>query len=168
MFSFQLFLIKIIDLDVLLCFFLLDIVSIVTYQSHFYHKTQRLMCVIFHCAYSHQLRVSICHCVKSVRIRSFSGRYFPAIGLNTERYGVSLRIQSKYGDKRTRKTPNTETSHRVCIAVSLKQSQQYINQYQREVKHGLRYLKNGKMTSNPSVLLEQFPARENLIVCRFL
>ena len=28
------------------------------------------------------------HCMKSVRIRSFSGPYFPAFGLNTERYGV--------------------------------------------------------------------------------
>ena len=28
------------------------------------------------------------HCVKSVRIRSYSGPYFPAFGLNTERYGV--------------------------------------------------------------------------------
>ena len=28
------------------------------------------------------------HCVKSVRIRSFSGRYFSVFGLNTERYGV--------------------------------------------------------------------------------
>ena len=28
------------------------------------------------------------HCVKSVRVRSFSRPYFPAFGLNTERYGV--------------------------------------------------------------------------------
>ena len=28
------------------------------------------------------------YCVKSVRIRSFSGPYFPAFGLNTERYSV--------------------------------------------------------------------------------
>ena len=26
------------------------------------------------------------HCVKSVRIRSYSGPYFPALGLNTEKY----------------------------------------------------------------------------------
>ena len=31
------------------------------------------------------------HCVKSVRIRSYSGPYFPAFGLNTERYGVKMR-----------------------------------------------------------------------------
>ena len=31
--------------------------------------------------------------VKSVRIPSFSGPYFPAFGLNMEPYGVSLRIQ---------------------------------------------------------------------------
>ena len=29
------------------------------------------------------------HCAKSVRIRSFSGPYFPVFGLNTERHGVS-------------------------------------------------------------------------------
>ena len=46
----------------------------------------------------------ILHCVKSVRIQSFSGPYFPAFGLNTERYSVSLRIQSKRGKIRTRKT----------------------------------------------------------------
>ena len=33
----------------------------------------------------------------------FSSPYFPAFGLNTERYGVSLRIQSECGKIRTRK-----------------------------------------------------------------
>ena len=33
----------------------------------------------------------------------FSGPYFPAFGLNTEIYGLNLRIQSKYGKTRTRK-----------------------------------------------------------------
>ena len=49
------------------------------------------------------------YCVKSVRIRSFSGLYFPAFGLNTGRYSVSLRIQSECRKIRTRKTPNTDT-----------------------------------------------------------
>ena len=40
------------------------------------------------------------HCVKRVRIRSYSGSYFPAFGLNTERYRVSLRIQSVGGKMR--------------------------------------------------------------------
>ena len=43
------------------------------------------------------------HCVKSVKIRSFFGPYFPSFGLNTERYGVSLGIHSECGKKRTRK-----------------------------------------------------------------
>ena len=30
------------------------------------------------------------HCIKSVRIRSYSGPYFPAFGMNTERYGISF------------------------------------------------------------------------------
>ena len=53
------------------------------------------------------------HWVKSVRIRSFTGPYFPAFGLNTERFGVSLCIQSECGKIRTRKTPNTGTFHTV-------------------------------------------------------
>ena len=31
------------------------------------------------------------HCVKSVCIRSYSGPYFPALGLNTEKYSVRVR-----------------------------------------------------------------------------
>ena len=46
--------------------------------------------------------------MKSVRIRSFPGPYFPAFGLNTERYEVSLRILSECRKMLTRKTPNTE------------------------------------------------------------
>ena len=53
--------------------------------------------------------------MKSVLIRSFSSPCFPALGLNTERNGVSLRIQSKYGKIRTRKTPNTDTFHAVLL-----------------------------------------------------
>ena len=44
------------------------------------------------------------HSVKSVRIRNFSGPYFPEFRLNTERYSVSLSIQSKYCKTRSRKT----------------------------------------------------------------
>ena len=45
---------------------------------------------------------------ESVRIRSYSGLYFPAFGLQTERYGLSLRIQSKCEKIRTRITPNVK------------------------------------------------------------
>ena len=55
------------------------------------------------------------HCVKSIRIRSYSGQYFPALGLHTERYEVSPRIQSECGKIRTRITPNTDTSHAVNL-----------------------------------------------------
>ena len=53
------------------------------------------------------------HCVKSDRIRSYFGPCFPAFGLNTERYGVSLCILSKCRKIRTRITPNTDTFHAV-------------------------------------------------------
>ena len=35
------------------------------------------------------------HCVKSVRIRSYSGPYFPAFGLNAERSPYSVQMQEK-------------------------------------------------------------------------
>ena len=53
------------------------------------------------------------HCVKSICIRNYSGSYFPLFGLNTERYGVSLHIQSECGKMRTRTTTNTDTFHAV-------------------------------------------------------
>ena len=52
---------------------------------------------------------------KSVHIRSYSGPHFPAFGLNTERYSVSLRIQSECGKMRTRITPNTDTFYAVLL-----------------------------------------------------
>ena len=58
------------------------------------------------------------HCVKIVRIRSYSDPYFPAFGLNTKRYGVSLRIQYECGKKRVRITPNRDTFHAVDIRLS--------------------------------------------------
>ena len=39
------------------------------------------------------LKMRLLDCIKSVCIRSYSVPHFPAFGLNTERYGVSLRIQ---------------------------------------------------------------------------
>ena len=53
------------------------------------------------------------HCVKRVRIRSYSGPCFPAFGLNTERYSVSLHIHSECGKIRTRITSNTDTFYAV-------------------------------------------------------
>ena len=47
----------------------------------------------------------------SVRIRSFTGPYFLAFGLDTERYGVSLRIQSECRKIQTKETPNMNTFH---------------------------------------------------------
>ena len=55
------------------------------------------------------------HCVKSVRIPSYSGPHFPAFGLNTERYEVSLRIQSECGKMWTRITANTDTFYTVLF-----------------------------------------------------
>ena len=56
---------------------------------------------------------------KKSHIRRFSGPYFPAFELNTERYSVSLQIQPKCGKMRSRKTPNTDTFHADLISSSL-------------------------------------------------
>ena len=53
------------------------------------------------------------HCVKSVRIQSYSGPYFPAFGLNTKRYSVSIRIQIECGKIQTRITPNKDSFYAV-------------------------------------------------------
>ena len=45
----------------------------------------------------------------------FFGPYFPSFGLSTEKYGVSLCIQSKCGKTRTRNTRNLDTFHSVII-----------------------------------------------------
>ena len=47
----------------------------------------------------------------------FSGPHFPGFRLNTERYGVSLRIQSECGKIRTRYPPNMDTFHEVLVTV---------------------------------------------------
>ena len=73
------------------------------------------------------------HCATSVRIWSFSSPYFPEFGLNTKRYAVSLRIQSKCGKIRTRKTSNTHSylSQRLrvhCLLIHYYQEEQKIKQ----------------------------------------
>ena len=71
------------------------------------------------------------HCVKNVRIRRFAGPYFPAFGLNTEIYTVSLRIQSECGKIWTRKTLNTDIFHpvntlRVVVKIYLNLNQELL------------------------------------------
>ena len=66
------------------------------------------------------------HCVKSVRIRSYSGPHFSAFGLNTDRYGASLRIQSEYEKMRTRITPNTDTFYAVSQMEKIKKHLQKV------------------------------------------
>ena len=57
------------------------------------------------------------HCVKNVRIQSFSGPYFPAFELISERYSVPLCIQSECRKIRTRKTPNTDAFYTVSVLI---------------------------------------------------
>ena len=47
--------------------------------------------------------LNLLHCVKLSKYRVFSGPYFPAFRLNTDIYGVNLRIQPKCGKILTKK-----------------------------------------------------------------
>ena len=55
------------------------------------------------------------NCLRKVCIRNYSSPYFPAFGLNKERYGVSFRIQFSCGKIRTKITPNTTTFYAVVF-----------------------------------------------------
>ena len=69
------------------------------------------------------------HFVKSVHIRSYSGLHFPAFGLNTERYEVSLRIKSECGKMRTRITSNIDTFTQLrlsCFKINGKYEQTWL------------------------------------------
>ena len=59
------------------------------------------------------------HCLKSARIRSYSGPHFPVFGLNAERYLVSLCIQSKCGKIWTRITSKTDPSTLSSATIAL-------------------------------------------------
>ena len=65
---------------------------------------------IFGTEQRNQVKLDRTQCVKSVRIWSFSGPYFPALRMNTEWYGISLCILSECGKIRTRISPNRTRS----------------------------------------------------------
>ena len=82
--------------------------------------------------------------VKGVRIRSYSGLYFPAFGLNTESYGVCLRIQSECQKIRTRITPNTDTFHAVLLSQYDKQNKTNRADYSQILSENVRDQKKGR------------------------
>ena len=66
----------------------------VAFNENYYLKRSR---TIFSFVFSLELYI-MKHCVKSVRIRSYSNPHFPAFGLHTERYGVHMdQNNSEYG-----------------------------------------------------------------------
>ena len=81
------------------------------------NMTHLNICMIIFFVFRYQ-ELSI-HYVKSVRIHSYSGPYFPAFGLNMDRYRLSLRIQSECGKIRTIITPNVDTFYAVVAKTSI-------------------------------------------------
>ena len=73
-------------------------------ESTVFHSSQLKRNKLVHGCYSKN---------RHFRFRSYSGLFFPVFALNTERYSLSLRIQSKCGKIRTRITPNTDTFYAV-------------------------------------------------------
>ena len=76
-------------------------------------------------------------CVNSVRIRSYSGPHFPAFWLNTERFGVPLRVQSEYGKMRNRITPNTDIFYAVLVLETKFRDDPQITSVTASVRHKL-------------------------------
>ena len=54
-------------------------------------------------------------CIKIVRVSSYSGPHYLTLGLKTERYSVSIRIQSESGKMRIWITPNRYTFYTVTV-----------------------------------------------------
>ena len=54
-----------------------------------------------------------CHCVKSVRILSFSSLCFPALWLNRVIYSINLIIQLECWKIRAKKSPDTDNFYAV-------------------------------------------------------
>ena len=85
------------------------------------------------------------HCLKSFRIQSYSGPYFPAFRLNIN--SVSLHIQSEWGKIGTRITPNTDTFYAVLILLGVflfysSMCRSYSNAHTTFKRHGV--IKNYK------------------------
>ena len=79
----------------------------------------------------------------------FPGPYTPAFGLNEERYGVSLRIQSECRKIRTKNTPYLDPFHAVVIMNVLrvynnrhKSQKSYTNQRQSKVERFSKIVNN--------------------------
>ena len=77
--------------------------------------------------------------MKSVYIRSFSAPYFLALGLNTERYSVSLHIHSECGKILTRKTPYMDTFHAVKLKPDFIVGSYLLGQFTGEINVGWRH-----------------------------
>ena len=101
------------------------------------------------------------HCVKSVRIRSYSSPHFPAFGLNTETYSGSLHIQfnagkcgqnnSEYGHflRSVQYLGITCTVCQVMLLCLVKISRQYLNYFSQggwKYKAGIKQFNNGQRT----------------------
>ena len=100
-------------------------------------------------------------CVKSVRIRSCSGPYFSAFGLNTVRYSVSLRIQSECVKIRTRIIPTTDTFYAVRALATLGTIDK--GQVRKKVNQGnmRHYLFDSNFELNVHSKVWQFLTRES-------
>ena len=81
------------------------------------HLHQEISCTRIIVWITDNRNINQMYCVKSGRIRSYSAPHFPTFGLNTERYGVFLRIQSECGKIQTRITPNTDTKPKWYVYV---------------------------------------------------
>ena len=108
--------------------------------------------------------------MKSVQIRSFSVSYFPAFGLNTEKYGVFLRTQSECWKIRTRRNSifghfsrsvyaDFITKWDLCSWNVLQRRESFINQVVRLfyiTKQGQWYYKVGQVSQCGTIFIAKW------------
>ena len=100
------------------------------------------------------------HYVKSDRIRSYSCPYFLALGLNTERYSASLRIQIECAKIWTRITPNTDSFYVVWFVhyppeVNFMLVLTILNQFFNRISRPEVFCKKGVLRPGPATLLKK-------------
>ena len=78
----------------------------------------------------------------------FSGPYFTAFGLNTERDGVFLRIQFEYGKIRTRKKNRIWTLFTQCVIYKIKPKENMKQEFRLKKIVELRNCLNEEMNRN--------------------
>ena len=92
-------------------------------------QRDKIACIVINFYFKVNIFLQDLHCIRSVRIWSYSDLHFLVFGLSTEGYSVSLRIQSECGKVPTRINPYTDTFTQCWISRTFKE-REFLKQMQ--------------------------------------